>query len=150
MLPMMPLLPPPHLLRASARRLAGLYGLLTLAACATPERCARRYPPQLVARERTVTDTVIVTRGARLDTALSWRRDTLLIERPRLQLRLVRQRDTLRLSAHCAPDTVRIPVVREVVREVLRVAPAPPLWRRPEWGWLLAAGLALLLLRRAL
>ncbi len=120
-----------------------LLGLLALLGCATPERCARRYPPPVLSRERTVTDTVVVTAPARLDTVVQWRHDTLTLERPRVQVRLVRLRDTLHLTATCAPDTVRVPLVRELIR----LAPPPP--PRFPW-WALVAGAAAALLARRL
>lgn len=117
--------------------------LLILGGCTSQRRCLRRYPPW----ERTVTvrDTVVVTPPARRDTV--WRaqpQDTLVLEKERVRVRIERRWDTLRIEAACAPETLRIPQVREVIRLVPAPQPRPGL---PGWVWAAVVGLGLLLWR---
>jgi hypothetical protein len=118
--------------------------VLTLpTSCITAERCARRYPTPVLERTIERRDTVLLSRPARLDTQLVWRTDTVRLSHDRLTVRIERRRDTLRVQADCRPDTLRIPLVREVIR----LAPRAP-ERSLTWLWLALGAAAALLLRR--
>lgn len=121
-----------------------LLAILTLpTSCITAERCARRYPAPVLERTIERRDTVLLSRPAQLDTQFVWRTDTLRLSHERLTVRIERRRDTLRVQADCLPDTLRIPLVREVIHLAPR-APEPSL----TWLWLALGASAALLLRR--
>jgi len=82
--------------------------LLLLAGCATPERCARRYPPTV--QEVQVHDTLRLAGRERVDTLLNLlhTRDTSYLTSERVEVRWQRVADTLwRLRVQCPPDTLR-------------------------------------------
>lgn len=128
-------------------RAATLLAVLLLAGCATERRCQRLYPPAAYTTV-TVRDTVVVTPAVRADTHwVAQPTDTLVLERERLRVEVVRHRDTLRLAAECRPDTLYIPRVREVVR----YSPSPtPQTGLPGWVWALGAALVVAGLARLL
>ena len=70
-------------------------------------------------------DTVVVTSSLRVDTLTYFRTDTITIEKERLRVQIKRIHDTLRISAECQADTVRI--FKEV--EV----PGPVVYRPRAW-----------------
>jgi hypothetical protein len=120
------------------------FAVLTLpTSCITADRCARRYPAPVLDRTIERRDTVLLSRPAQLDTQLVWRTDTLRLTSERLTVRIERRRDTLRVQAHCLPDTLRIPLVREVIRLAPRAAE-----RSLTWLWLALGAAGALLLRR--
>jgi hypothetical protein len=119
--------------------------LTLLTSCMTAERCARLYPTPVLERTIERRDTVLLSQAARLDTQLVWRTDTVRLSHERLTVRIERRLDTLLVQAHCRPDTLRIPLVREVIRLAPRAQE-----RSLTWLWLiLGAGGALLLRRLA-
>jgi hypothetical protein len=118
--------------------------VLTLpSGCITAERCAQRYPPPVLERTIERRDTVLLSRAARLDTQLVWRTDTVRLSQDRLSVRIERRQDTLLVQADCRPDTLRIPLVREVIRLAPRAHE-----RSLTWLWLILGAAGALLLRR--
>jgi len=82
-------------------------------------------PSILQPKELVVIDTVVVTPSLRVDTLTYFRTDTTTIEKERLRVQIKRIHDTLRISAECQADTVRI--FKEV--EV----PGPVVYRPRAW-----------------
>lgn len=104
---------------------------LLLAGCASEQRCLRRFAR--VERQLTVKDTVVWVPETRVDTL--WRtqgQDTLVVHKDRVEVRVERRWDTLRIAARCLPETLHIPRVREVIR-TLESAPRA---KRPNGHWL--------------
>lgn len=82
-------------------------------------------PSILQPKELVLIDTVVVTPSLRVDTLAYFRIDTITIEKDRLRVQIKRIHDTLRISAECQADTVRI--FKEV--EV----PGPVVYRPRAW-----------------
>jgi len=76
-------------------------------------------------KELVLIDTLVITPSLRVDTLAYFRTDTITIERDRLRVQIKRIHDTLRISAECKADTVRI--VKEV--EV----PGPVVYKPRVW-----------------
>ena len=82
-------------------------------------------PSILQPKELVLIDTVVITPSLRVDTLTYFRTDTITIEKERLRVQIKRIHDTLRISAECQADTVRI--FKEV--EV----PGPVVYRPRAW-----------------
>ena len=82
-------------------------------------------PSILQPKELVLIDTVVITPSLRVDTLAYFRTDTITIEKERLTVQIKRIHDTLRISAECQSDTVRI--FKEV--EV----PGPVVYRPRAW-----------------
>ena len=123
--------------------------ILILFSCSPAKRLERlvsrhpelRHPDTLIVRD------TLITPSVRADTTLHLEQlyDTVILEKERLQVKLLRISDTLYVEGNCLPDTIyyekQIPVERiNLVRE-------PLLWRtlKPLF-WILAAGVLLMLL----
>ena len=65
-------------------------------------------PSILQPKELVLIDTVVVVPSLRVDTLAYFRTDTITIEKERLRVQIKRIHDTLRISAECQADTVRI------------------------------------------
>lgn len=79
-------------------------------------------PSILQPKELVLIDTVVITPSLRVDTLTYFRTDTITIEKERLRVQIKRIHDTLRISAECKADTVRI--VKEVqLPPVVKYAP---------------------------
>jgi hypothetical protein len=65
-------------------------------------------PSILQPKELVLIDTVVITSSLRVDTLAYFRTDTITIEKERLRVQIKRIHDTLRISAECQADTVRI------------------------------------------
>ena len=82
-------------------------------------------PSILQPKELVLIDTVVVVPSLRVDTLAYFRTDTITIQKERLRVQIKRIHDTLRISAECQADTVRI--FKEV--EV----PGPVVYRPRAW-----------------
>jgi len=94
-------------------------------------------PSILQPKEVVLIDTVVVTSSLRVDTLAYFRTDTITIEKERLRVQIKRIHDTLRITAECQSDTVRI--FKEV--EV----PGPVVYRPRAWWEKIPLPLLLLL-----
>lgn len=72
------------------------------------KRAIAKDPSILQPKELVLIDTVVVTPSLRVDTLAYFRIDTITIEKDRLRVQIKRIHDTLRISAECQADTVRI------------------------------------------
>ena len=89
------------------------------------KRAIAKDPSILQPKELVLIDTVVITPSLRVDTLAYFRTDTITIEKERLTVQIKRIHDTLRISAECQSDTVRI--FKEV--EV----PGPVVYRPRAW-----------------
>ena len=89
------------------------------------KRAIAKDPSILQPKELVLIDTVVITPSLRVDTLTYFRTDTITIEKERLRVQIKRIHDTLRISAECQADTVRI--FKEV--EV----PGPVVYRPRAW-----------------
>ena len=102
--------------------------IYTLSGCSANwhlRKAIAKDPSILQPKELVLIDTVVVTPSLRVDTLAYFRTDTITIERDRLRVQIKRIHDTLRISAECKADTVRI--VKEV--EV----PGPVVYKPRVW-----------------
>jgi len=72
------------------------------------KRAIAKDPSILQPKELVLIDTVVITPSLRVDTLAYFRTDTITIEKDRLRVQIKRIHDTLRISAECQADTVRI------------------------------------------
>ena len=72
------------------------------------KRAIAKDPSILQPKELVLIDTVVVMSSLRVDTLTYFRTDTITIEKERLRVQIKRIHDTLRISAECQADTVRI------------------------------------------
>jgi hypothetical protein len=114
--------------------------LCALIGCATPRRCARKYPPAVISDTLRLTqrDTVHIQGRERVDTVLNLRtlRDTayLTTERVRVQWRWLN--DSLaHFRVQCPEDTLRS---QSVERHTTRIVATP---QAQGWTWLERVGL---------
>lgn len=70
-------------------------------------------------------DTVVITPIARVDTLAYFATDTITIEKERVRVQIRRIDDTLRVSAECLPDTIRI---TKTVKLPSQIKYAPRKW----------------------
>ena len=89
------------------------------------KRAIAKDPSILQPKELVLIDTVVIIPSLRVDTLTYFRTDTITIEKERLRVQIKRIHDTLRISAECQADTVRI--FKEV--EV----PGPVVYRPRAW-----------------
>ena len=102
--------------------------IYTLSGCSANwhlKRAIAKDPSILQPKELVLIDTVVITSSLRVDTLAYFRTDTITIEKERLRVQIKRIHDTLRISAECQADTVRI--FKEV--EV----PGPVVYRPRAW-----------------
>jgi len=72
------------------------------------KRAIAKDPSILQPKELVLIDTVVIMPSLRVDTLTYFRSDTITIERERIRVQIKRIHDTLRVSAECLPDTIRI------------------------------------------
>jgi hypothetical protein len=114
--------------------------LCALFGCATPRRCARKFPATVVSDTLRLTqrDTVRIQGRERVDTLVNLRtlRDTTYLTTERVRVQWVRLNDTLaQLRVQCPDDTLRSQWVREYAARVVATPPAPG------WTWLERVGI---------
>jgi len=114
--------------------------IYTLSGCSANwhlRKAIAKDPSILQPKEVVLIDTVVVTSSLRVDTLAYFRTDTITIEKERLRVQIKRIHDTLRITAECQSDTVRI--FKEV--EV----PGPVVYRPRAWWEKIPLPLLLLL-----
>ena len=102
-------------------------------------------PSVLIPQSVRVDTTVITQEVAVTDTFVTSVRDTIILEKERLRVRLVRSYDTIQVDAACASDTIR--VVKEVFVPQVVYKKDPWYQRWNLFGWLFVALMAFLGLR---
>ena len=88
-----------------------LFLLLSLSGCSANwhlRKAIAKDPTILQPKEILLIDTVVVSEGIRVDTLAYFYTDTFTIEKERLRVQIKRIYDTLRISAECKSDTIRI------------------------------------------
>lgn len=128
---------PPH--RPKVAVLLWLIALVVALVCLSS--CARLATDTGIRREArqrgfldiTIRDSFIYRESVRADTTLVLdtlvKSDTIYLTKERLKLRIVKQHDTLRISGECEADTIKVPIVRTIVKPA---DPEPSYW----WVWL--------------
>jgi hypothetical protein len=98
---------------------------LALSGCSAEwhlRKAIAKNPSILHPKEIVLIDTMVITPSLRVDTLAYFRTDTITIEKDRLRVQIKRVHDTLRISAECQADTVRI--VKEIaLPPVIKYAP---------------------------
>lgn len=88
-----------------------LFLLLSLSGCSANwhlRKAIAKDPTILQPKEILLIDTVVVSEGIRVDTLAYFSTDTITLEKERLRVQIKRIYDTLRISAECKLDTIRI------------------------------------------
>jgi hypothetical protein len=98
---------------------------LALSGCSSEwhlRKAIAKNPSILQPKEIVLIDTMVITPSLRVDTLAYFRTDTITIEKDRLRVQIKRIHDTLRITAECQSDTVRI--VKEIaLPPVIKYAP---------------------------
>ena len=98
---------------------------LALSGCSSEwhlRKAIAKNPSILQPKEIVLIDTMVITPSLRVDTLAYFRTDTITIEKDRLRVQIKRIHDTLRITAECQADTVRI--VKEIaLPPVIKYAP---------------------------
>ena len=108
---------------------------LALSGCSAEwhlRKAIAKNPSILQPKEIVLIDTMVITPSLRVDTLAYFRTDTITIEKDRLRVQIKRVHDTLRITAECQADTVRIfkeialpPVIKYAPRKWWERVPLP-------------------------
>lgn len=123
-----------------------LFSVLIIVGCSPQKRLQRliRKHPELVQTDTIQLTDTFISKAIQADTTyiFTGSTDTILLEKERLRVEIIRNTDTLYISGSVAPDTII--KTREIITEKLKVIKECPIeaWLK-KWGKWLVVGLGI-------